>query len=253
MFDFETPFPQLQKAFANNPRSLLDRLPGILCVNKPERPSSAAVLRHLKWLIGKTNAKIIHKLGHGGTLDPMASGLLIVLAGRATRLFDSLAGFDKDYSLTVLLGRETETFDIEGRITGVYEGALPGQERILSVLDSFRGEIRQIAPSHSALKVNGTPLYKLARKGAEVPRKERMVTVSKLELLSLDDNRARFAITCSKGFYVRSFAYDLGRALGCGGMLENLKRTRIGAFSLDDARNVEETAEYIKNYLNGGG
>jgi len=187
---------------------------------------------------GPTIAKI--KAGHCGTLDPMAEGVMIVVVGKATKLAAEMTGYDKVYETTVLLGRETDSYDIMGKVVSEKNAADFSKDELEAVLDKFRGEIEQVPPMFSALKVKGKKLYELARKGKSIERAARKVTIYELSLLKWEKPRLELRIHCSKGTYIRSLAYDIGRELGCGGCVERLIRTRAGNFRIEDALTLED-------------
>ncbi|HEX2331778.1 MAG TPA: tRNA pseudouridine(55) synthase TruB [Burkholderiales bacterium] len=205
---------------------------GALLLDKPVGASSNAVLQRAKRLLGATKA------GHAGTLDPLASGLLIALLGEATKFAGPLLDADKEYLATLALGSRTSTGDAEGEViekkpVDVTPAALAG------VLERFRGEIEQVPPMHSALKHKGTPLYRLARRGEEVARAARRVRISALEKLKFEVPVLVIRVVCSKGTYIRALAEDIGAALGCGAHLSALRRTASGRFRVEDALTLE--------------
>jgi tRNA pseudouridine55 synthase len=201
---------------------------GALLLDKPVGASSNFVLQRAKRLLeGK-------KAGHAGTLDPLASGLLIALFGEATKFAGLLLDSEKEYRATLKLGETTSTGDAEGKVLQVKE--VSAAERDLrEVLDRFRGEIEQVPPMHSALKRGGVPLYKLARRGESVERSPRRVRILELELLAYRNPLVEIRVRCSKGTYVRTLAEDIGAALGTGAHLAGLRRTASGRFRVDDA------------------
>jgi tRNA pseudouridine55 synthase len=182
----------------------------------------------------------IKKIGHCGTLDPMATGLLMLVVGRATKIQDLLMAEDKEYVGTVTLGASTSTQDKEGEI--LEERPVPdlGREAIGAAFDKFTGDFEQIPPMVSAIKKDGVPLYKLARKGKEIKREPRPVYVNSYEITRVELPEIDFKVECSKGFYVRTYAHDIGAELGCGGHLSALRRTRSGKFTLDRAVPVSQ-------------
>jgi tRNA pseudouridine55 synthase len=201
---------------------------GVLLVDKPPGPSSNAVLQRTKRLLGATRA------GHTGTLDPLASGLLVVAIGEATKFSGAMLDADKVYRARVKLGERTTTGDAEGAMLA-RSPAVPERGDLLDVLNRFRGEIEQVPPAHSAIKHLGRPLYAYARKGVSVPRSPRRITVRRLELESLEGDTAVLRVECSKGTYIRTLAEDIGEALGCGAHVAALERTAVGWFRLDQA------------------
>ncbi len=204
------------------------RIDGVLLLDKPGGMSSNAALQKAKWLLCAAKA------GHTGTLDPMATGLLPLCFGEATKFSGELLHADKRYEATIRLGVTTDTADAEGQVLQSRPVAVtPGQAE--AALARFRGEIEQVPPMHSALKRDGRPLYEYARQGIELERAPRRVTLHLLELLRFEGEDVDIAVDCSKGTYVRTLAQDIGAALGCGGHLTALRRTRIGGLSLQGA------------------
>ena len=206
-----------------------DTRSGLLLADKGPGVTSFQVVAHLR------RALRVPKIGHGGTLDPMATGVLPILLGPATKLTPYLQGQDKEYVATVRLGVTTDTLDATGRVTA--ERAVPAldADRIRTVLARFEGEIDQVPPMFSALHVGGRRLHELARAGVEVPRAARRIRIDAIDLLEWAPPRLLLRIACGKGTYVRSLAADIGDALSCGGHLEALSRIRIGPFRLNDA------------------
>ena len=209
---------------------------GMFLVDKPEGPSSFAMVSHVRRLLG------MKKVGHAGTLDPFASGLLIICAGRpATRLISQLMDGDKEYIATLRLGYETTTCDPEGDVVATcpVEGLNPC--RIHDCLDGFVGEQLQVPPAFSALKYKGKPLYYYARKGINITKEPRRIHISRLDWMNVKDSLVGKDVTivvrvvCSKGTYIRTLAADIGRELGCGAYLTGLRRTKSGVFSVDNA------------------
>ncbi len=205
-----------------------ERIDGVLLLDKPQGISSNAALQAAKRLLNAAKA------GHTGTLDPLATGLLPLTFGEATKFSQSLLDADKAYEATIRLGIETDSGDAEGCIVATAPVAVDGAS-LDAALDGLRGEIEQVPPMHSALKRDGRPLYEYARAGIEVERAPRRVSVHCLDLLAFDGADIRVSVRCSKGTYVRSIAHDLGRALGCGAHLTALRRTAIGPFNVADA------------------
>ena len=217
---------------------------GILIVNKPEGVSSHGAVARLRRILGEK------KIGHGGTLDPMAQGVLPVFIGRATRASGLLQEGGKSYLAHVRFGISTDTQDTTGRVL-TQSGAAPERAQIKEALSAFRGEIRQIPPMYSALSVGGVRLYKLARQGEQIEREARTVTVYALTLGDrLENGDWPLSIDCSKGLYVRTLIDDLGKALGCGAAMSALVRTRAGDFRLEDALTLGQIeALHEKNEL----
>ena len=206
---------------------------GILLIDKSADWTSSDVIAKLRGVLHE------RRIGHSGTLDPLATGLLVVFVGRATRAVEFAESQDKQYRASLRLGLATDTQDITGhRISG--EERDVSAEELERVLVSFRGELEQLPPMYSAIKVGGKKLYEIARRGGEVERRPRKVTVSELKLLGREDEDFVLQITCSKGTYVRTLCHDIGMALGCGGCMSALRRLRAGSFSLDGAYRLEE-------------
>ena len=180
------------------------------------------------------------KIGHCGTLDPLATGLLLITIGRGTKIQDLLMSEDKEYVGTLRLGVETSTQDAEGEIVGEREVPDFSDDQIAEAFDAFRGDFYQTPPMVSAIKKDGVPLYKLARQGKVVEREPRFVHVYQYEILGRSGSEVDFRVVCSKGFYVRTYAHDIGLRLGCGAHLKSLRRTKSGRFSVDGATTVEE-------------
>ena len=191
------------------------------------------------------------KIGHTGTLDPDATGVLPVCLGSGTKLCDMLTDKSKEYEAVVLLGKTTDTEDVSGAVIEE-KTVTASEEEIKSVIMSFMGEYMQIPPMYSALKVNGKKLYELARQGIEVERKARPVVISELTILSMDLPRVTIRVSCSKGTYIRSLCRDMGEKIGCGACMESLVRTRVGSFLLKDAvslKQLQENREKIEEFI----
>ncbi len=210
---------------------------GILNIDKPAGKTSYGVVALVKHLSGE------RRVGHAGTLDPAATGVLPVCLGQATRVVEFLVNTSKTYRAEIELGIATDTFDASGKVTQRADPSPVDLDRLQSALSSFRGSIRQTPPMYSALKHRGQPLYKLARAGVSVERRSRTVTIHRLELVSWQPPVAVLEIECSKGTYIRSLAHDLGQALGCGAHLKSLVRTRCGIFDIKDAIPLDRLEE----------
>src|SRR5262245_22303696 len=209
------------------------RVDGVLLLDKPPRLGSNAVLQAVRRLYRA------EKAGHSGTLDPLATGLLPILFGEATKFGAALLNADKTYEAQIALGAMTTTGDTEGEIVERRPVALTHAE-VERVLDQFRGPIAQVPPMYSALKRDGRPLYEYARAGASIERLPRTVTVHALNIDSLEGDRLGITVRCSKGTYVRVLAEDIGRGLGCGAHLAALRRTAVGALTVGAAATLEE-------------
>ncbi len=206
---------------------------GILSLHKPAGPTSFDMVRLVRRLTG------LRRVGHGGTLDPAASGVLPVLLGQATRVSEYLHSATKTYRARVRLGIATDTYDAEGQVVATADpsGVALGQAR--EALECLRGQTWQTPPMHSALKRQGRPLYRLARAGIEVDREPRRVRIDAITLLAWEPPSLTIEVVCGRGTYIRSLAHDLGQALGCGAHLGSLVRTRVGPFTIEDALTVE--------------
>ena len=212
----------------------------VLVVDKPTGPTSFDVVRRIR-----RAAKTRH-VGHGGTLDPLASGVLPICLGEATKLAQFLLDADKEYEVTIALGTETDTDDAQGAVTVRRDTAGVTEEAVRAALAGFRGPIEQVPPAYSALKRAGRPLYDYARAGEAVAIAPRAVVVHELELVGFQGPEAvTLAVRCSKGTYVRALARDLGRALGVGGHVAALRRTRSGPFALGDARPLADVLDAL--------
>ncbi|WP_369959986.1 tRNA pseudouridine(55) synthase TruB [Pseudomonas benzenivorans] len=205
---------------------------GIILLDKPRGFSSNAALQKVRWLL---NAE---KAGHTGSLDPLATGVLPLCFGEATKFSQYLLDADKGYETLMQLGVTTSTGDAEGEVLE-RRAVTVGRADIEALLPQFRGEISQIPPMHSALKRDGQPLYKLARAGEVVEREPRSVTIARLELLDCEAEQARLAVDCSKGTYIRTLVEDLGQLLGCGAHVAELRRTKAGPFALAQTVSLE--------------
>ena len=206
---------------------------GIVIVNKPQGWTSQDVTARLRRVFGT------RRIGHGGTLDPMATGVLPVFVGRATRGVEFFEHAEKTYEAVLRLGITTDTEDVTGTVLESREVALSEQD-FLNILPQFRGEIQQIPPMYSALKINGQKLCDLARQGKEVERKPRTITIHKLECLEFTGETARLLVHCSKGTYIRTLCKDIGEALGCGGCMESLRRVTAGEYTIEEAVPLQE-------------
>ena len=212
---------------------------GVLNVNKPSGWTSHDVVMRLRKVLG------LQKIGHAGTLDPAATGVLPILIGKGTKIAQFLVDWDKEYSAVLRLGQSTDTQDATGTIVReVSEPVLP-DTLIRSTIAEFQGEIRQIPPMYSAVKVQGKPLYKAARKGLTVERSPRSVTVKRLEVLNIRGVEVDLGIVCSKGTYVRTLCADIGDRLQVGGHLQRLERRRVGPLHVDQSLRIEEISKEL--------
>lgn len=206
---------------------------GILLVDKPTEWTSMDVCAHLRGVLHEKH------VGHSGTLDPNATGLLIVLAGKATKAAKYIESDAKEYRAHLRLGLCTDTQDIWGTVLDQRPADVT-KEQLEAVLPRFRGDIKQIPPMYSAIKIRGQKLYQIARRGGEVAREPRPITIEKLEITGKEQDDWILDIRCSKGTYVRTLCADIGEALGCGGCMSALRRTAAGKFSVTDAHTLEE-------------
>jgi tRNA pseudouridine55 synthase len=208
---------------------------GLVLIDKPAGCTSHDIVNRWRRLADT------RRVGHLGTLDPMATGVLALLTGTATRLAQFYGGNDKTYSAEITLGMISDSYDIEGELTltGV---PLPGEAEICQALERFRGRFRQVPPPVSAKKIKGTPAYKLARRQQPVELAAVEVEVKRLEVHSVAEGRIHLTVTCTAGTYIRGIAHDLGQALGCGAVLSSLRRTQSGEFTIDRAKTLEQLA-----------
>ncbi len=225
----------------NNP-SLEQIKEGVaILIDKPLTWSSFDAINKIKWNIKKV------KIGHCGTLDPLATGLLICCTSKMTKQISTFQKQDKEYTGTFTLGAITPTYDLESEPEQHKDISNISAAQITANTATFIGEIAQVPPIHSAIKKDGKPVYKLARAGKEVVLEPRNVTISEFEITHIEGAIVHFRVVCSTGTYIRSLANDFGAALGCGAYLSSLRRTKIGNFSVDDAKSVEDWVSFIQN------
>lgn len=219
---------------------------GIVIVDKPQGWTSQDVTARLRRVFGT------RRIGHGGTLDPMATGVLPVFVGRATRAVEFFEHAEKTYETVLRLGITTDTEDMTGTVL-TEENVSFTEEQLQETLAAFRGEILQVPPMYSALKVNGQKLCDLARKGKTVERQPRPITIHKLTLVERGENTLRLRVRCSKGTYIRTLCKDIGEKLGCGGCMESLRRVAAGEYTIDEAvplqtlLDTEEPEKYLRD------
>jgi tRNA pseudouridine55 synthase len=209
-------------------------LEGILLVDKPRDHTSHDVVARLRGILK------MKRIGHAGTLDPMATGLMIVLVGKATRVSQYLISLDKEYEGTVELGKVTDTQDADGEVMETRPVPPLTEAQVREAIKGFLGDQYQTPPMYSAIKIDGVPLYKSARKGEEIDREPRFIRVMSWELTRFALPQFDFKVRCSKGTYVRTLAHDLGQKLGCGGHLAALRRTMIDKFHVSQALTIEQ-------------
>lgn len=210
---------------------------GFICINKPQGITSFITANRVRKITG------VKKAGHTGTLDPMATGVLPVMLGGATKFADFIPSGGKAYTADILLGVTTDTYDVTGEVLSQKEVTV-SEDEFAAALGAFVGEIQQVPPMYSAISQNGVRLYQLARKGIEVERETRTVTIYSAEILEKKaDNLYTVSFSCSAGTYIRSLAFDIGEKLGCGACLQRLERTYSNGFSIEDSVTLEEAAE----------
>jgi len=210
---------------------------GVIIVNKPRGFTSHQVVERIRKILG------IKRVGHTGTLDPLATGVLLILVGRTTKFFRRFLSYDKEYIATITLGKLTDTGDIWGKV--LKETSIPSLDKdiIENVFKEFVGEIEQIPPMFSALKYKGRRLYQLARLGIEVPRKLRKVFIKELRLLDFKDNQIKFYVCCSTGTYIRKLATDIAEKLNCVGCISEITRIGIGPYRIEEAVDISNIDE----------
>ena len=215
---------------------------GIILLDKAKGESSNYALQRIK--------RVFHakKAGHTGSLDPLATGVLPLCLGEATKISQFLLDSDKRYMAKVKLGERTDSGDSEGVVIDVQRRIDVDYDALVQTLTKFEGEIKQLPPMYSALKHHGVPLYKLARKGISIKRKVRAVTIHKIGLMNFDNNIAEIDVTCSKGTYIRTLADDLGQELGCGAHVIELRRLQAGVFSIDQCRGSNELEKIKESF-----
>ena len=212
----------------------------VILINKPLRWTSFDAVKKVRILTG------VSKVGHAGTLDPLATGLLIICTGKFTKKITEYMGMEKEYAGSITLGATTPTFDLESEPENIKAFEYITTDELHAATQKFIGNILQVPPIHSAIKKDGKKLYELARKGKEVNPEPRAITINVFELTKIEMPVVHFRVVCSTGTYIRSLANDFGAALGCGGYLSSLCRTKIGEFSIDTAYTPETFEVYIK-------
>ena len=218
----------------------------IAVIDKPLEWTSSDVVRKIKFALRRAGYPKI-KVGHAGTLDPLATGILLVCIGRATKMVDALQAEEKEYVADVMLGATTPSYDLEHPVDRTFPTEHITREKVLAALSSLTGERLQEPPVYSAKKIDGTRAYELARAGEEVTMRKATVNIYELELLEYDLPRIRIRVRCSKGTYIRSLAHEIGQALESGAHLTSLRRTRSGGFTLANAWDLED---FLKNLQN---
>lgn len=208
----------------------------VLLINKPLKWTSFDVVHKLRYRLK------IKKIGHAGTLDPLATGLLIICVGKMTKKIEDFMGMEKEYTGQFVLGQTTPSYDLETEVSPLTDISYLTETQIREVVNRFKGKILQMPPIHSAIKVGGKRAYEFAREGKEVELKAREIEISEFEITQINLPYVNFRVVCSKGTYIRSLARDVGQELGVGAYLSELCRTRIGSFKLQDAQTIEQVA-----------
>ena len=212
----------------------------VLLINKPLEWTSFDVVRKIR------NTIKIKKVGHAGTLDPLATGLLILCTGKFTKRINEYMAQEKEYTGTFTLGATTPSYDLESEPQDLKDYSSVTPEQLQAIAQQFTGEIMQVPPMHSAIKKGGVRVYELARKGQTIELEPRKITIREFDITAIEMPVVHFRVVCTTGTYIRSLANDVGRAAGCGAHLSSLCRTRIGSFTLEQAMNVDEALEKIK-------
>ena len=218
----------------------------ILYIDKPLGWTSFDAVKRLRGALTRRMKVKKLKVGHAGTLDPLATGVMILCTGRATKRIDELQAGVKEYIATIALGATTPSYDLETEIDATYSTDHITRELVEQTLERFKGRIEQVPPEFSACKIDGKRAYELARKGKEVNLKPKILVIEEIELLDFDPTSIRIRVVCSKGTYIRALARDIGAALGSGGHLTALRRTRVGDVRVESCLTVEQAAELIK-------
>ena len=218
-----------------------------LIIDKPLGWTSFDVVKRVRSVLTRRYGLKKMKVGHAGTLDPLATGVMIVVTGRSTKLIEQLQAGVKEYVATIKLGATTPSFDLEPEIDATFPTEHITRELVEETLGRFKGRIEQVPPAFSACKVDGKRAYELARKGRDVELKPKVLVIDEIELQEFAPDSITVRVVCSKGTYIRALARDIGLALGSGGHLTALRRTRVGECSIDDALNVDQTAELLRS------
>ena len=213
----------------------------IILINKPLKWTSFDVVKKVR------NSIKVKKVGHAGTLDPMATGLLILCTGKLTKQISNYQNLEKEYTGNMIIGKNRPSHDLETDVVETNDISSITEQQVKDIISNYRGEIEQIPPMHSAIKINGKRLYLKARKGIEVPVKPRTIQIKEFQITEIDFPLIHFKVVCSKGTYIRSLVRDVGKDLKVGAYLNSLKRTRIGDFSLNDALDIESFIKKV-NY-----
>ena len=218
----------------------------IIAIDKPYRMSSFKALAHVRYLLSHTLRHKV-KIGHAGTLDPLATGVLVLCTGKCTKQIEQLQTHTKEYTATLQLGATTASYDLEHEVNATYPTEHITRQLVEEVLHQFEGDIEQVPPTYSAVKVNGDRAYALRRAGEEVQLKPKNVHIDEIELTDYDDEKktASICVVCGKGTYIRSLARDIGRALNSGAYLTALRRTKAGSFSVENCIDFDHFQEWL--------
>lgn len=219
----------------------------ILYIDKPLHWSSFDAVKRVRGIMARRLKIKKMKVGHAGTLDPLATGVMIVCTGKATKRIDELQAHTKEYVATIALGATTPSFDLETEIDATYPTEHITREMVEEVLKKFTGRIEQVPPAFSACKIDGKRAYKMARKGKEVELKAKILVIDEIELLEYSQQSIVVRVVCSKGTYIRALARDIGQALNSGGHLTALRRTRVGDVKVEDCLTVDQAVEMLNN------
>ncbi|MEN8928654.1 MAG: tRNA pseudouridine(55) synthase TruB [Flavobacteriales bacterium] len=217
----------------------------VLLIDKPKDISSFGAVNRIKHAFVKQTGKKRYKIGHAGTLDPLATGLLILCSGKKTKTISGFQGLPKEYTGEIVLGGTTPCYDLEMPVDKTFDYSEITEKEIRECAETFIGENNQMPPIFSAKKIKGKRAYNLARSGEEVVLKPNLITIHEFEVVKIEMPRVFFRITCSKGTYIRSIAHDFGQKLNNGAHLDNLRRTKIGEYSVEDALSIEEIQDQI--------
>lgn len=240
--------PRNPKAQEERPKSSFD-LGRYVVVDKPLKWTSFDVVNKFRYLLSKALGVKRIKVGHAGTLDPLATGVVVICTGKATKTIDEVQRQKKHYRATIKLGETTPSFDLESEPDGFYPTEHITKEMVEETLRRFEGEVDQVPPLFSAVNVGGTRAYKLARKGEERELQPRKVFIERIELTRCELPEIDIEVTCSKGTYIRALARDIGKELGSGAHLTSLRRTKVGSFSMESAIKTDEMEDFIHSEL----
>ena len=219
----------------------------IFHVDKPLKWTSFDVVKRIRGILSRRTGKKKLKVGHAGTLDPLATGVMTIVTGKSTKLIEELQAHTKEYVATIRLGATTPSYDLETEVDAEYPWEHITREGVEETLTKFIGRIQQTPPAYSACKIDGKRAYKMARKGKEVNIKPKELVIDEIELLSFELPTIVIRVVCSKGTYIRALARDIGEALGSGGHLTALRRTRVGSVSVENCHSVDDLTKILEN------